>query len=223
MPIFDHRNPAIDLGQRLGPRGRLIKGTTALCLSERSHGAARGHDDIAVLDITTGLGLGVISGGAVVLGYSGMAGEKGHITVSPGGLQCGCGNVGCLETLATDAALVRMMSKRVGRRLSLEEAQEILETKASDFADDVAIVAEHVAIAIAAVVNLFNPTNLFVHSGLFAQDPARLADCLERVQRRALAGSLGSCTIARSTTTREQASISAIIPDITHGARLAVG
>lgn len=223
LPLLDQRNPAIDLGQCLGLRGRLIKGTTALCLSERSHGAARGHDDIAVLDMTTGLGLGVITGGAIVTGDSGMAGEIGHITVAPDGIQCGCGNRGCLETLATDAALVRMIGKRVGRKISIEEAKQALAASPAVFAADVALVTEHVAIAIAAVINLFNPTNLFLHSGLFADDQARLAESLDRVNRRALTGSLAACTIARSTTTKEQAAISAIIHEITHGARLAVG
>ncbi|MBM4010831.1 MAG: ROK family transcriptional regulator [Planctomycetes bacterium] len=223
LPILDQRNPAIDLGQRFGLRGRLIKGTTALCLSERSHGAARGHDDIAVLDMTTGLGLGVIAGGAVVAGHSGMAGEIGHVTVDPNGMRCGCGNRGCLETLATDAALVRMIGRRIGRGIRFDEAKDALSADPAAFAEDVAVVTEHVAIAIAAVVNLFNPTNLFVHSELFAADPGRLADALDRVKRRALTGSLASCTIARSTTTKEQASISAIIHEITHGVRLAVG
>ncbi len=222
LPLLDQHDPARDLESRLKMRGRLIKGTTALCLSERSHGAARGHDDIAVLDITTGLGLGVISGGAVVTGHSGMAGEIGHITVDREGLRCGCGNRGCLETLATDAALVRMMSVRLGRRLSLDEARRLMAERPHDFAADVAVVVEHVAIGIAAVVNLFNPTNLFIHSNLFAEDPARLVDTLEQVRKRALAASLADCTIVRSSTSKEQAAISAIIHEITHDTRPAL-
>lgn len=222
LPLLDRRNPARDLGDVLNLRGRLIKGTTALCLSERSHGAARGHDDIAVIDMTTGLGLGVITGGVVITGHSGMAGEIGHVTVDPEGVRCGCGNRGCLETLATDAALVRMIGARVGRRVSPEEAGRLLDERPEEFTADVAVVAEHVAIAIAAVVNLFNPTNLFLHSELFAADADRLAGSLERVKRRALAGALADCTVVRSGTSKEQAAISAIIHDITHESRAAV-
>lgn len=223
LPILDQRNPARDLGDALNLRGRLIKGTTALCLSERSHGAARGHDDIAVLDMTTGLGLGVISGGAVMSGHSGMAGEIGHITIDPEGVRCGCGNRGCLETLATDAALARMIGARLGRRVTVEEAGELLACHPREFAADVAMVSEHVAIAISAVVNIFNPTTLFLHSSLFAGDEDRFKGSLERVKRRALTGSLADCTVVRSGTTKEQAAISAIIHDITHGAWPTVG
>lgn len=222
LPLLDEHDPARDLEGRLGIRGRLIKGTTALCLSERSHGAARGHDDIAVLDITTGLGLGVISGGVVMTGHSGMAGEIGHITVDPNGIRCGCGNRGCLETLATDSALVRMMGVRAGRKLRLDEARRLMDEHPQEFAADVAVVTEHVSIAIAAVVNLFNPTNLFIHSSFFAEDPDRLAKTLEGVKKRALVASLADCTIVRSRTTKEQAAISAIIHEITHGARSAL-
>jgi len=217
LPLLERRNPARDLGERLELRGRLIKGTTALCLSERSHGAARGHDDIAVLDMTTGLGLGVIAGGAVMTGHSGLAGEIGHITVDPDGIRCGCGNRGCLETLATDAALARLVGNRLGRRVSLAEAKNALTDRADMFADDVAVVTEHVAIAIAAVVNIFNPTTLFLHSSFFAEDPDRLANALESARRRALTGSLAGCTVVRSSTSKEQAAISAIIHEITHG------
>jgi predicted NBD/HSP70 family sugar kinase len=222
LPILDQRNPANDLEDRLGIRGRLIKGTTALCLSERSHGEARGHDDIAVLDITTGLGLGVISGGVIVTGHSGMAGEIGHITVAPDGVRCGCGNRGCLETLATDAALVRMIGSRLGRKVTLDQARIALAEEPERFAPDVGVVSEHVAIAIAAVVNLFNPTTLFIHSTLLTDDADRFAACIERVRRRALTGSLADCTIVRSRTTKEQAAISAIIHEITHGGTAAV-
>jgi len=217
LHLLDRRNPARDLEARLGVRCRLLKGTSALCLSERACGDAGDRDDFCVFDITTGIGLGMISGGTLVTGHSGMAGEIGHVVVDPGGALCGCGNRGCLETLATDAALARLVGNRLGRRVSLAEAKNALTDRAAMFADDVAVVTEHVAIAIAAVVNIFNPTTLFLHSSFFAEDPDRLANALESARRRALTGSLAGCTVVRSSTSKEQAAISAIIHEITHG------
>lgn len=78
LHILDGHTPAHDLESRIDVPGRLLKATAALCLSERAAGAAVGCDDFALLDMTTGLGLGVISGGTLVKGRSGMAGEIDH-------------------------------------------------------------------------------------------------------------------------------------------------
>ena len=115
LHILDKRNPARDLGARLGCKALLVQETDGLCLAERLYGDAQGLSDFAMLDVSAGLGLGVMSGGELLSGHSGMAGEFGHITVDPNGSRCGCGNRGCLETLATDAALVRLISERAWR------------------------------------------------------------------------------------------------------------
>ena len=58
-------------------------------LAERCFGAAK---DFTVLDATTGLGLGVMTGGRLLSGNSGMAGEIGHVTIDPRDELCGCEN-----------------------------------------------------------------------------------------------------------------------------------
>ena len=63
----------------------------AICLAERMYGDARDLDNFAMLDVTQGLGLGVVVGGVILAGHSGMAGEIGHITADPTGIRCGCG------------------------------------------------------------------------------------------------------------------------------------
>lgn len=87
LHLLDKRNPARDLADRLGCECLLLQESYALCLGERLHGAARGLDDFALLDVEAGLGLGVMSGGRLLAGHSGLAGEIGHITVAPDGLR----------------------------------------------------------------------------------------------------------------------------------------
>jgi N-acetylglucosamine repressor len=175
-----------------------------------------GCDDFALLDMTTGLGLGVISGGTLVKGRSGMAGEIGHVVVDPEGSLCGCGNRGCLETLATDAALLRLMSARIGREIDAEEAQRLLAQPGHGFAADVDTVARHVALAASMVVNVFNPARVVIHSDLFAEDEQRLAAIRTWLERFGLAAILADCTLQRSQTSKEQAAVSGIIHELTH-------
>lgn len=216
LHLLDKRNPARDLEQRLGVPCLLLQETDSLCLSERIYGDARSLDDFAVLDAAFGLGLAVMSGGHLLTGHSGLAGEIGHITVVPDGLRCGCGNRGCLETLATDAALSRMLGDKIGRPLAIQAAGDLLTERAADFQHEVRTVTEYLAIAIATVINIFNPTTLFVHGTLLAADPDRFARVLERVKQRTLTASLADCTIVATRSSKRQGAIAGIIHHLTH-------
>ena len=194
----------------------LVQETDALCLSERMYGDAHGLHDFAMLDVTTGLGLGVMSGGQVLAGHSGMAGEVGHITVAPDGTRCGCGNRGCLETLATDTALLRLLAEKLGRPLSLDEAAALISERPGDFQHEIRTITEYLAIAIAAVINIFNPTTLFVHGTLLAGSEERFARVLERVKQRTLTASLSDCTILATRSSKRQAAIAGIMHHLTN-------
>jgi len=75
--------------------------------AEFRFGAARDVDDMLTLTIGTGLGGAVVSNGALVRGFAGVAAEVGHMRVVPGGHYCGCGHEGCWEQYASGSALVR--------------------------------------------------------------------------------------------------------------------
>ena len=81
--VIDGHSPGRDLGERLGLKCVMVQDQDALCLAERHFGRARGLEDFAILDVSSGVGMGVMSGGRLVRGHSGFAGEIGHITVVP--------------------------------------------------------------------------------------------------------------------------------------------
>ncbi|MBL8175240.1 MAG: ROK family protein [Bryobacterales bacterium] len=72
---------------------------------ETRWGALQGFSDAIMLTLGTGVGGGVVSGGRILHGASGLAGHLGHYTVHPDGELCICGNRGCLETLFSAKAL----------------------------------------------------------------------------------------------------------------------
>ena len=76
-------------------------------LAELHHGAARGVADLVYLKIASGLGAGIILGGRLHRGTSGIAGEIGHVQIREDGQVCRCGNRGCLET---EVALPQMLA-----------------------------------------------------------------------------------------------------------------
>src|SRR5437660_1370400 len=84
------------LEKSLGAKVILENDANAAALGEKWMGAGRGVEDLVLLTLGTGIGGGIIVGGRVLHGSVGMAGELGHLTVSPNGNPCGCGNTGCV-------------------------------------------------------------------------------------------------------------------------------
>ncbi len=79
----------------------------ATAWAEHRFGAGRGSPDLICLTIGTGIGGGMVAGGALYRGAFGIAAEFGHMQLVPGGIRCGCGNRGCWEQYCSGKALVR--------------------------------------------------------------------------------------------------------------------
>jgi glucokinase-like ROK family protein len=82
--------------------------TKARTLAEMRYGEAKDSNNALVLQIDWGLGLGMILNRKLYKGNSGFAGEFSHIPIDENGVLCNCGKVGCLETIASGNALVRL-------------------------------------------------------------------------------------------------------------------
>jgi glucokinase len=76
-------------------------------------GAGRDAEDLLLVTVGTGVGGGLVSGGQLYRGAFGIAAEIGHIRVVPNGLECPCGQYGCLEQYASGRALVREARDRI--------------------------------------------------------------------------------------------------------------
>lgn len=83
-------------------------------LAEATYGAAKDAGDFLFVALGTGIGGAVVLDGRPYRGAHRLSGELGHIQVRPDGPRCGCGEVGCLETLASAAAVRRRYEERGG-------------------------------------------------------------------------------------------------------------
>lgn len=157
MPGFDDFPVRDDISRRLGSPVILENDANAAALGEKWMGAGREVDDLVLLTLGTGIGGGIISGGRVLHGHVGMAGELGHITVMPYGNPCGCGNRGCLEKHAS-ATAVETMAKLValGDNLTSKEVFD-LATAGNVLAKRVfESMGRALGIALATLINIFN-------------------------------------------------------------------
>jgi len=95
-----------ELEDRIGLQVVMENDANAAAWAETMLGAARGHQQVILVAVGTGIGAGIVINGELYRGRWGLAGEPGHYRVVPGGRLCECGNRGCWEQYASGNALV---------------------------------------------------------------------------------------------------------------------
>lgn len=156
---------------------------TAAAHAVHQMGAGRGTTEMIYLTISTGIGGGIISGGKLLRGIAGAAGEFGHMTIGMNtGIQCPCGMSGCFETMASGTAIARMARMRIeaGSDSILVEkvradgsesitARDVFDAAEQDDALARAVVDEAgyaLGVGLANIVNIFNPELIVLGGGL---------------------------------------------------------
>ncbi len=162
----------------------------AMALGEYRRGGWHGRSLFFVY-MKTGLGAGMIIGGASFRpGRYGVM-ELGHIKVVPDGRLCACGSYGCLETVLSERSLDEAVTEAGGNTADLMQAVTQI--------DHIRVKAvEHLTTALASAVNLLNP-DLIVLGGLFTEAPDRLFSDVDRELRKKVFPVLrGSIQLERS-------------------------
>lgn len=166
------------LEERLGKPVKIDNDANVAALGEAWSGAGKGIDNCVCYTLGTGVGGGIIINGKIVQGFSGMAGELGHIAVIPDleAIQCGCGKMGCLETVSSATGIIRMAKDAVerGDRTSLSLVEDIAAKDVFDAAkagDEVAVriisrAAFYLGKSMAAVAVTLNPERFIIGGGL---------------------------------------------------------
>ena len=164
--------PLKDLFQReLNVPVSIENDSRALTYGEYMYLGKNANKDMIAINLSWGLGMGMILDGHLYYGKSGFSGEIGHFPLLDNNIMCRCGKVGCLETGASGSALRRIIVEKLkaGRRSSLSkiykengnlDLSEILQ--AVQDGDVLAIecigeIGEMLGRGIAGVINIFNP------------------------------------------------------------------
>lgn len=117
------------LQDRLGKTVVINNDANVAALGEAWGGAGAGIPDLVCYTLGTGVGGGIIINGKIHQGFSGMAGELGHMQIVPDieAIACGCGHMGCLETVSSATGVVRMAKDAVerGEQTSLSLIDEL--------------------------------------------------------------------------------------------------
>ncbi len=163
---------------------KLTNDANAAALGEKIYGKAKKMTDFITITLGTGLGSGFFVNGKIMHGYTGFAGEMGHINAVPGGRLCGCGKKGCLETYVSATGIrttvIEMMQKlkidSVLRQINTKDLDAKSIYQAAINGDKLAIdafdfTAKILGEKLADIITLFSPQAIFLSGGLaFAGD-----------------------------------------------------
>lgn len=107
-------NAEEELSAKTGMYVKAANDANVAALGEMWQGGGKGHKDVVVVTLGTGVGGGIIIDGKIVAGSHGAGGEIGHMHVNDEEEDvCGCGQKGCLEQYASATGIVRMAKKKI--------------------------------------------------------------------------------------------------------------
>lgn len=178
---------------------RLEDSVRTMAIAERVFGLGKDAGDFLFIEVGMGIGAAFYFNGELYRGGGGKAGEFGHITVDEDGPLCSCGNTGCLESVASSAAIIESGRTAIERGVDskirdlaggdLSQISVELIVRAASENDSLAFrvlqeAASYIAIGLADLVNLLNPRLIIFGGALFRAAPHLLSDPLRRVIRQ---------------------------------------
>jgi glucokinase len=190
------------MAERLGVPVFVDNDGNTAALAEHRAGAAQGVSEALVMTLGTGIAGGLILRGELYRGAAGFGGEFGHMTIEMDGPrhEGDCPNRGCVEAYASGSALAtearRLAQERAGSGLgrAVSQGRELagpLVTELAHDGDPAAIeaierIGARLGVAIAGLVNIFNPQVVVIGGGVLAAGELLLEPARREMQRRAL-------------------------------------
>ncbi|HEU0238790.1 MAG TPA: ROK family transcriptional regulator [Micromonosporaceae bacterium] len=175
---------------RMGVPVFIDNDVNALAVAESLFGSSRQVRDFAVVTVGRGVGAGLVCGGRVYRGSSGGAGEFGHAVSQIGGRRCECGKTGCLEAYVGDHAVLGRVHELGGRYARVDVAEFVALARADDpaAAGIYAEVTERLGVAIANLINLFDPQLVVIGGEAAYLTEAFVADVRRHIDAHAFGG-----------------------------------
>ena len=201
------------LEQSLSLPVSLANDATLAALAEHVHGAGRGYRDLIYMTLSTGIGGGIVVGGRLYTGAGGFAGEVGHITIDRNGPLCNCGNIGCLEAMASGTAVARMareklandetsvLHERSGGDPDSVDARMVADAARSgdELAQGVmAEVGRNLGVGIVSLLHAFDPEVIVLGGGLSGSLDLLMPQIAQEVETHAMAHQRSRVPVVRS-------------------------
>ena len=155
--------------------------TRCMTYGEYLKGVCKGLKNIIFVNVSWGIGIGIIFDGKLYLGKSGFSGEIGHMHIYNNDIICHCGKTGCMETETSGSALLRKMKealdnggtsvlsdkvKNQHQELTLQDILDAIKKEDVLSIETLQKVAVELGTNLAGIINIFNPEMLVIGGDL---------------------------------------------------------
>lgn len=222
-------NPLAEiLTEQIGHQVCIDNDTRAIAYGEYMQGCVNGEKNIIFVNISWGLGIGIIIDGKIYSGKSGFSGEFGHISAFDNEILCHCGKKGCLETEASGIALHRILMERIkngetsilskhsnAKTFTLDEIINAVNKEDPLCIEIIEEIGQKLGRQIAGLINIFNPDLVIIGGTLATTEDYIIQPIKTAIRKYSLnlvnkdsaikssklkekAGVVGACMLARS-------------------------
>lgn len=177
-------------------------------LGEYKFGAGKGTENMIYMTVSTGIGGGAILNGKIFRGSTGNALEIGHTTISQERTRCGCGNIGCAESLASGTAIGKRAKEAVNSNAetSLKNYDDVTSKEVFIEAANGDRVAKEIlntsltylGITVANIITTFDPEKVVIGGGVINGGDIVLETIKEEVAKRCMKVFVDSCSIEKA-------------------------
>ncbi len=173
--------------------------TNVGAIGEARRGAGRGANHFAYIWISEGLGAGLMLNNSLYAGVTGIAGELGHtLQRAETGALCRCGNRGCLETVVSTPAVIRLLEAQLGPISSFDEVLERVKAGDALCRRVLAQTGRHIGVAVTNLVNLLNPQRVIIGGELSTAGDVLLKPIGEMIHQYAIPSAAARVEVVRS-------------------------
>ena len=181
---FEEKPLSLIFEERLKIKVYIENDTRAMAYGEYMKGVVKGEKNIIFVNISWGLGVGIILDGKLYYGKSGFSGGFGHFCLYDNEIICHCGKKGCLETEASGSALHRMLLERykegsstilsdkinAGEEITLKDLIDAIMKEDVLAIEILELIGNNLGKAIAGLMNIFNPELVILGGSLSLTD-----------------------------------------------------
>ena len=205
------------LGKQFGKPVAVGNDVEVAALGEYLYGSGRGYSTFVVIFVGTGIGAGIVQNGRLYSGFTGTAGEVGHMIIQAGGRICGCGGRGCLEAYASRTAITKAIMAEIhhGRdsilasdvEFQLKEGETIIRSgllaDALNHGDALVTeiiteAADYLGYGLGSVMNFYNPECIILGGGVIEAIDLLFERAVHRARITALSEPGRKTTIIRT-------------------------
>ena len=139
------------------------------------------EDSFIFLNMSAGIGSGIVIDNKILSGVNGLSSEVGHISIELNGRRCYCGRKGCWERYACEEAFLKDLSKLKNKTITFEKFEKLLTNNDKETIVLLKNYEEYIYSGLLSIINIFDPKLILIHNRIISAYPDLIKNLRKKV------------------------------------------